>query len=192
MLYMRCLVVLEMAFFAGSSVEAQRLDETWTVTVHVTPDDHFLFDIESVQQCASDKPLILEKYHYGGMALRGARSWVAGHARFVTSEGKDRVAGNHTRPRWCDLSGPVGDLTAGLAFFTHPNNFRAPEPLRIHPTMPYVVYTPSHLGDWEITPDEPHVSRYRFVTHDGEMPEAVTNRLWLNFAEPLVPSIVSQ
>jgi hypothetical protein len=132
----------------------------------------------------------LLKHHYGGMALRGARSWDAGHAHILTSGGKDRIAGNHTHPRWCDLFGPVGDRTAGIAFLTHPANFRAPEPLRIHPTMPYMVYSPSHLGDWEITPGTPHVSRYRFVVHDGSLPEATTNRLWLNFAEPLVPSVV--
>jgi hypothetical protein len=123
------------------------------------------------------------------MALRGARNWDEKQCRFQTSEGKDRIAGNHTRPRWCDLSGPVGEQTAGLAFLASPGNFRAPEPLRIHPTMPYMVYTPSYLGDWEITPGQPHVSRYRFVPHDGDMPAATTDALWLNFAQPLVATM---
>ncbi len=35
------------------------LHEIWTVTVYHTPEDHFLFDIESVQECASSKPLNL-------------------------------------------------------------------------------------------------------------------------------------
>ena len=50
------------------------LQEVWTVTVYQTPQDYFLFDIESVQRCASDKPLVLEKYHYGGMALIGTKT----------------------------------------------------------------------------------------------------------------------
>ena len=57
--------------------------------------------------------------------------------------------------------------------------------------MPYMVYSPSHLGDWEITPGSPHVFRYQFVVHDSDLPETTTNRLWLNFAEPLIPSVVS-
>lgn len=52
------------------------LHEIWTVTVHKTPEDHFLFDIESVQRCASDKPLNLPQYHYGGMAFRGNIQWL--------------------------------------------------------------------------------------------------------------------
>ena len=169
------------------------LVETWSVRVWNIGGrdaDFWVCDVTSILNCATPSPLRLLKYHYGGMALRGARSWDADHARFLTSEGKDRLAGNHTRPRWCDLSGPIGDRMAGIAFLTHPANFRAPEPLRIHPTMPYMVYSPSHLGDWEITPDKPHVSRYQFVIHDGNMPEPTANWLWLNFAEPLVASVV--
>ncbi|MDA1055214.1 MAG: PmoA family protein [Planctomycetota bacterium] len=169
------------------------LVETWNVRIwNVGGRDagFWLCDLTSILNCATPDPLRLLKYHYGGMALRGARSWDAEHARFVTSEGKNRVVGNHTRPRWCDLFGPVGDRAAGIAFLTHPANFRAPEPLRIHPTMPYMVYSPSHLGDWEITPGTPHVARYEFVVHDDDLSEATTNRLWLNFAEPLIPSIV--
>ncbi len=169
------------------------LVESWSVRVwNVGGRDagFWMCDVSSTLNCATPDPLRLLKYHYGGMALRGARSWDAEHARFLTSEGKDRVAGNHTRPRWCDLFGPVGDRTAGIAFLTHPANFRAPEPLRIHPTMPYMVYSPSHLGDWEITPRTPHVSRYQFVIHDGNLPETTTSRLWLNFAEPHVPSAI--
>ncbi|MFT5131387.1 MAG: hypothetical protein ACI8W8_005023, partial [Rhodothermales bacterium] len=85
------------------------LHESWRVTVHLTPEDYFLFDIESVQECATDKALVIEKYHYGGMAIRGNTEWLnekkarsigPGDLRMLTSEGKDRWAGNHTRPNW--------------------------------------------------------------------------------------------
>lgn len=151
---------------------------------------YWICDLVSTMRCATSSTLRLKEYHYGGLALRGARSWDDKHARVSTSDGKDRITGNHTRPNWCDLSGPVGDRTAGITLMTHPDNFRAPEPLRIHPTMPYMVYSPSHLGDWEITPATPHVSRYRFVFHDGDLPAATANRLWLDFADPLVAATV--
>jgi hypothetical protein len=158
------------------------LTETWTVRVwsYCGPRPSFwVCDITSHLECGSESPVRLLQYHYGGMAWGGDR------ARFRTSAGDDRLSGNHTRPWWCDLSGPVGTQTAGITFITHPANFRAPEPLRIHPKMPYMVYSPSHLGDWEIVPVHPHVSRYRFVFHDGELPAATAEALRSQFSEPL-------
>ena len=71
---------------------------------------------------------------------------------------------------------------------THPTNFRFPEPLRIHPTMPYMVYTPSFLGNWEITPAAPHNSRYRFVIHDGNLSAETLQHLWQDYAQsPVLP-----
>lgn len=162
--------------------------ETWIVRIWNPPlkqPDHWVFDIETRRRCATNQPLQLPQYHYGGMALRGARGWGGEKGRFTTSEGKDRVAGNHTRPRWCDLSGEVDGKTAGLALLTHPANFRYPEPLRIHPSMPYMVYTPSQLGDWEIAPGVEQISRYRFVVHDGATPVSVIEDAWIEFAEPI-------
>lgn len=164
------------------------LQEIWAVRVWNIggPEaGYWICDITSELSCATSNPLQLKQYHYGGMALRGSRAWNEAHCRFLTSEGKDRLTGNHTRPNWCDLSGPVGGRTAGLTFFTHPGNFRFPEPLRIHPTMPYMVYSPSQLGDWEIVPGKPHVSRYRFIIHDGDLPAKTADRLWQDWTDPL-------
>lgn len=173
--------------------EKVALIETWNIRVWNVggPQPGFwICDLTSTLNCATPDPLRLLEYHYGGMALRGAGAWDAEHGRFLTSEGKGQITGNHTRPRWCDLSGPVGDRTAGIAFLSHPKNFRAPEPLRIHPTMPYMVYSPSFLGNWEIKPGTPHVSRYQFIVHDGNLPATTINQLWQNFAEPLIPTVV--
>ncbi|MFO0867856.1 MAG: PmoA family protein [Pirellulales bacterium] len=168
------------------------LRETWRLQVwNVGSADGtpWVVDLESTRACASSEPLYLPQYHYGGMALRGARSWGGDAARFLTSDGADRLAGNHTRPRWCDLSGTVAGRQAGLALLTHPGNFRYPEPLRIHPTMPYLVYTPSHLGDWAIEPGTPQTSRYRLLVHDGPLTAATADQWWLDFAEPLVAQV---
>jgi hypothetical protein len=147
---------------------------------------YWLLDITSRIECASDSPLSLPEYHYGGMAIRAAREWTPQHVSFLTSEGDERIKGNHTRPRWCDIHGSIDGKAAGVALMTHPSNFRFPEPLRIHPTMPYMVYTPSFLGPWDIRPGQPYESRYRFVIHDGEMTAETLERLWRDFAEPLV------
>ena len=164
--------------------------ETWGIRVwnlnHPKP-AFWICDIESRLTCATASPVRLKEYHYGGMALRGAREWSPENSHFLTSEGKTRIEGNHTRPRWCDLSGQVRGQNVGITIMTHARNFRYPEPLRIHPTMPYMVYTPSQLGDWDLSPDQqPVLSRYRFLFHDGEIPAKTADRLSQDFNEPLV------
>jgi len=171
------------------------LNETWQIRVWNVggkQSGYSICDIVSHLTCATASPLKLSKYHYGGMALRGSGSWGEGRGRFLTSDGKDRNTGNHSRPHWCDLSGLVGDRTAGLAIMTHPRNFGFPEPLRIHPTMPYMVYTPSQLGEWEIVPAKPHVSRYRFLIHDDDLTSPSIDRIWLDFSESLVAQVRSE
>jgi imidazolonepropionase-like amidohydrolase/outer membrane protein assembly factor BamB len=180
--------------------EKVALNETWTVrawNVEGTETGYFVFDIESQLKCAGPSPLELPPYHYGGMAIRGGRGWGVSRSRVRTSEGlADRDSANHSRPRWCTLSGSVlgedGELhQPGITFCTHPDNFRFPEPLRVHPTMPYMVYTPQQLGATEIVPETTVVSKYRFVAHDGELPDVVANRLWHEFASPLRATLVS-
>lgn len=173
-----------------SGQEKVALVETWDVRVWNVggPEaGYWSWDVRSVRRCASAEPLKLPAYHYGGMALRGARGWNVQNSRFLTSEGKSRLDGNHSRPKWCDLLGPVDGEPAGLALFTHPDNFRFPEPLRIHPTMPYMVYTPSQLGDWEIAPGDEPASVYRFIAHDRELNKEQFDPLWNDFAHP--PSV---
>ena len=177
----------------GTEIGAQiggkvALVETWDVRIWNVgwKSGYWLLDITSRVRCAGDSPLRLPEYHYGGMAIRAARPWTPQHVRFFTSEGDDRIKDNHTRPRWCDVSGPIDGQPAGITIMTHPSNFRFPEPLRIHPTMPYLVYTPSFLGDWEIRPAAAHESHYRFVIHDGELTAQAIERLWRDYAEPLV------
>jgi hypothetical protein len=163
------------------------LVETWDVRVWNVggpKDDFWVFDLTSAIRPATGEGLRLPKYHYGGMAIRGAREWKKDRCRFLTSEGKDRLAGNHTRIRWCDMSGTSEGRWSGVTLMTHPGNFRFPEPIRIHPDMPYMVYTPSVLGDWEIKPGADHRSRYRWLVHDGELHTEQAERLWRDFAEP--------
>ena len=116
------------------------LNETWTVRVHVTPPgDPYLFDLESVQSCASESPLTLNEYRYGAMAIRGNAQWfdpdyaevmqawekekkknpdapapsMPPPGDFLTSEGKNRLDGNHTRPNWVDMFGKIdGEIRA--------------------------------------------------------------------------------
>lgn len=180
--------------YVGDGKTIPALYETWKVTVHRTSANAYLFDLESEQTCASDSPLTIRKYHYGGMALRGSNQWysestaaaltaaqqrlkknpdaelpsleLAGH-RFLTDEGKNRFSGNHSRANWVSISGVVDGEPAGIVVIGHPDNFRHPQPVRLHPNKPYFCFAPMVLGEFTIRPGQPFRSKYRYIVHDG-------------------------
>ena len=160
------------------------LDETWRVTIHNVA-RHFVFDLESTHTCASGSPVVVDKCFYGGLMVRGHAAW---HKRrdfdYLTSEGKTKRDGNHTRPRWVDIYGPLDGKMTGMTVLDHPANFRFPQPVRLHPTMPYFCFAPSVPAAFTIEPGKPYVSRYRFVVHDGTPDAKVAERLWHDYAEP--------
>lgn len=173
------------------------LEETWTVRAYRLSKAHVV-DLESNQTCAGDEPLTINKYHYGGFGIRGNRQWFdqaargnagpdparSGRSDFLTSEGKGRRDGNHTRPRWVDLSGQVGQSAGGVAILDSPTNFRFPQPVRLHPNKPYFVFAPMVLGEFTIKPGSHYVSRYRLVVHDGPPDVPAIERAWRDYAEP--------
>jgi hypothetical protein len=162
------------------------LNEVWLVRAYAIREQPYtMFDIISTQQTAGNSPLLLPDYRYGGIAVRGHRNWrKKENVTFLTSERKDRIAGDDTRARWCAIGGDVDGVVAGIAAFGHPDNFRAPQPVRIHPDDPYFNFSPSKLGDWRIDPGKPYVSRYRFVAFDGPADPAELDRLWNDYANP--------
>jgi hypothetical protein len=167
------------------------LEETWEVTAGVAG-AVWWFDLVSTQRCSGPLPLRLPQYHYGGLGLRGPMGWNgAANARFLTSEGTtNRVTAHAQRSRWCDVSGLVDGRLAGLAVLGHPDNYRAPQPMRIHPDEPFFCYAPQQLGDMAIQPGEEYVSRYRFVVHDGAITPAELERFWQDFARPAAVTVL--
>jgi hypothetical protein len=168
------------------------LDETWRIRVYGLADP-FLFDVESIQRCATKSPLTVKKFDYGGMAIRGSRQWSDPQTfDFLTSQGKGRKDGNHTRPKWCAIYGAVDDQPAGLTTLCHPENFRFPQPVRLHPTMPYYCWSPMVLGDFQIEAGKELISRYRFIAHDGKPDPGVAERFWQYYAHPVKVRIIEQ
>jgi hypothetical protein len=163
------------------------LNETWEVVVHRAVPGlgrYAMFDLTSTQECADASPLVLPDYRYGGIGIRGHSQWrTKANVSFLTSEGKDRISGDDTAARWCAIGGRVDGQFAGLAALGHPSNFRAPQPLRIHPDDPYFNFSPSKRGQWEIVPGKPYVSRYRFLAYDGEPDRGELDRLWTAYAK---------
>jgi hypothetical protein len=164
------------------------LNEEWKMIVYNVgrgQKPYSVFDMIVTHNCASSSPLVLPEYRYGGVGFRGHRQWLKkDNCFFLTSEGKDRGNGHGTRARWCHIGGRIDGQLAGLAVLDHPTNFRAPQPMRINPDQPFFCYAPPLMGQWEITPGNPYVSRYRFIVYDGGPNKAELDRLWDDYANP--------
>jgi hypothetical protein len=183
------------------------LIEDWQVRVYRVK-GFFLFDLESRQRSAGDIPLTVNKNHYGGLALRGSHQWfdqanatsiqellgtkpsteklaTATVLRdYLTSEGKTWFDGNQTRARWVDMHGNIDGKPSGITVMCHPSNFQAPQKVRLHPTKPYFCFAPMADEDFQITPGEFYLSRYRFFVHNGAASAAASERAWNDYAYP--------
>lgn len=195
-----------------SAQPVEVLHESWTVRVYdIEP--YFLIDLISCQRCATDKPLKIAQHRYGGMAVRGSRQWFDAETAsvisrlmrstsdpaklaslspprdYLTSEGKTWVNGNATRARWVEMHGMVDGQATGFTVMCHPDNFRAPQPVRLHPHKPYFCFAPMILGPFELAPGDEFISQYRFYVHVGGPDAAESERLWRDYAFP--PQVVA-
>lgn len=164
------------------------LNETWEVRTYALSSSSKLhvIDLISVQTCATDKPLKLPKYHYGGLGYRANREWEEkGNVFFLLSTGEtNRIKANEQRIQWIHISGKTGGEMNGIALMDHPDNFGSPQPIRVNPSNPQTCFAPSQLGDWSIEPGKPLTLRYRFIVADGSPDKAQLDRLWQDFANP--------
>jgi hypothetical protein len=163
------------------------LKEVWTLTIYPL-EDYFLFDLESEQQNITRDTLFLNTYHYGGLAFRGSRQWnIDDRAHFkgpwniITSEGIKDSGANGTHARWVHASGKIDEHVAGVAVFNHPLNYRYPQAIRVHPSMPYWAFAPVVDGPFFIAPGAYYRSKFRYFVHDGKAsPETIESffRSW--------------
>ena len=178
------------------------LHEIWTVRVHAATGH---VDLTSEQTCATTSPITLNKFHYGAMAIRGSRQWFqdahtsAGKGalkdEFVepctisTNEGLTQKDGNHSRPQWVCISGAIDGAPVALTFVPHPTNFRYPQHVRLHPSMPYFCFIPTVEEPFQIVPGEAWVSRYRIIAQDGQPDSAKLNEIQKAFAADSPPMV---
>ena len=181
-----------------SSLPQAALDEVWQVTVY-NLSENFLVDFSSSFSASTEDTLYIDEYHYGGFAYRGPDSWYdstynatkdslknylgVDEGGFLTSEGKTRIDGNHSRPHWVDMHGKVNDKQVGICFFDHPENFRFPQPVRLHPSMPYFSFSPMVLGPFKIGPEDIYRSQYRILSHQGSPDTSLLNLYWESYKQ---------
>ena len=180
----------EVALQQTSLKTGPAIDEQWRVSVQDS-NDPFIIDIEIEQSCATNDEIYLHPYHYGGFGFRGSPHWspedkphYEGSMKVLTGDGiRDIKDSNHTTPRWVAVYGKITGKSAGLVIMDHPANFRYPQPVRVHPTMPYFVFSPVVKGSFIIKPGLSYNARYRIATFDGEPDPMELERWYQNYLE---------
>lgn len=165
------------------------IDEVWDIVTYSIP-NYNIIDLTTRQKIIGSDTLFINKYHYGGMGIRLTAEWnevdsarYTGTMQVITSEGiTNRDSANHTRPNWTAVYGQVKDSTSGIALFDHPTNFRFPQPVRVHPSMPYFVLTPMVEGAFEQVPGQTYEYTYRIVSFDGAPDPDQLDAMWQAYA----------
>ena len=174
------------------------LRERWKITVYPTDGTYHCFDLDTTQSAITDKPLTINEYHYGGLALRGPTRWLTGNdgyarnnpglereeSNFVNDLGSSRAQANHEHARWVALTGRVDGKPVSIAVLCHEKNFRAPQAARIHPTKPYFCFAPCVDGAFRIDRDHPFSSRYRFLITDAKPDRDWLDQQWKAWCLP--------
>lgn len=166
------------------------LNETWIIRIYPFT-EYFLFDLESEQRNVMQDTLFLHQYHYGGLAFRGSREWNPDDRTYfknkwniLTSEGMKDSMANQTHAKWVNAYGQVDGKIAGVTIFDHPFNYRYPQAIRVHPTMPYWCYSPVIDGPFLFVPGKPFRSRFRYLMYDGTPPADLINSIEKNWTNP--------
>jgi Methane oxygenase PmoA len=164
------------------------LRETWTIRVFATPMDHFLYDIFIEQENVTTDSLFLDKYIYGGMAFRGSKHWDPQNKKafqnpwhVLTAENLQDSSANHTSAKWVTASGLIDGIPGSVTVFDHNTNFRYPQKIRVHPTMPYWAYSPVVDGPFIIPPGGKYKAQYRYYVSDITPPKYLLERIHENW-----------
>ena len=92
----------EHVVFKKDGSEKVALNELQTVRVY-QPDannDYYIVDITSKMSCATESPLLIVAYRYGGLGWRATEYWDKNNSEMLTSEGKTRDNTDNTKAKW--------------------------------------------------------------------------------------------
>ena len=158
--------------------------------------DHYVVDLEFTMRCATESPVRLLEYRYGGFGWRTTEEWNNQNSSVLSSEGKTRKDADGSKARWCIVQGEVGGDRAGVVMMSYPTNYNHPEPLRIWPENQYgrgdmfANFSPTKDKDWPLEPGEGYVLKYRLIVFNGTFTKEQAEAAWAGFASPLEPVVV--
>lgn len=170
------------------------MNEIQTVRIYYPGKDYYIMDFTSTLSCASQTPVTLLEYRYGGFGWRTTEKWDNKNSEVITSEGKNRKEADGSLARWCIVQGSIDEAYAGAVMMSHPQNYNHPEPLRIWPENQYnrgdmfANFSPTKNKDWALEPGKTYVLQYRMLVFNNKMTQERAEAAWKLFAQP--PTVV--
>ncbi|MDR0698375.1 MAG: PmoA family protein [Tannerella sp.] len=168
------------------------LNECWKIKAW-NVSEGFLWDFESHLHPSTSLPVLLKEYRYAGFGYRATEDWTKENCEMLTSEDKTRQQIDGSAARWIYITGATKTGRSGLLFMGHPQNYNFPEPLRIWDEKAnggrgdaFINFAPTKNKDWELKPGERYLLRYRILSYEGEMTKEKADRLWNDFAHPVI------
>ncbi|MDR0394459.1 MAG: PmoA family protein [Tannerella sp.] len=153
----------------------------------------FLWDFESHLHPSTSLPVLIKEYRYAGFGYRATEEWTKENCEMFTSEGKTRRQIDGSKARWIYITGDTPTGRSGLLFMGHPDNYNAPEPLRIWDENAnagrgdaFINFAPTKDKDWELKPGHRYRLKYRILSYEGAMTKEKAEMLWSDFAHPPV------
>jgi Methane oxygenase PmoA len=182
----------EHVVFKQDKTEKIALNEWQSVRVY-NPDEkenYYIVDITSTMSCASQSPLLIVAYRYGGLGWRATEYWDKNNSEMLTSEGKTRDNTDNTKAKWIIVYGDLpGNDEGGIVMLSHPSNYNHPEPLRIWDKKAnggrgdvFANFAPTKDKDWLLEPGKTYILKYRLVIFNGKFDAVKAESAWQSFA----------
>ena len=152
--------------------------------------DIYIADISILLSCATDNPVTLKEYRYGGLGWRATEKWHKDNSETITSNGKNRKESDGSLARWVIVQGELDEVSASVLMMSFPTNYNHPEPLRIWPEDIYdrgdvfANFSPTKDKDWVLDPGKNYQLNYRFFVSDNKIDPEEAEKLWQQFANP--------
>ncbi|WP_343671933.1 PmoA family protein [Chitinophaga sp.] len=168
------------------------IDELLDVRVYFSGMDssRYIMDYTSTLNCATTAGITLLQYRYGGgFGLRATADWKADNTTLITDAGTTRNNTDSTRARWVKITGNTGKGRSGMLILCAPDNFDAPQPLRVwndkaeHGEL-MLNYSPTKMKEWKLYYGREYRQRYRVIVFDNDLSVAESEAAWQAFAHP--------
>lgn len=182
--------------FKKTGEEKCALNEVQSVRIYQPAgnQNYYIADISIRLNSASESPVLLLEYRYGGLGLRATEAWDRNNSYTITSEGKNRKEADGSRARWCMIQGAIDNDHAGLVMMSYPTNYNYPEPLRVWPENMnnrgdvFLNFSPTKNINWLISPGKDYLLKYRLLVFNEDFSKEKAETAWQNFAHP--PTII--
>lgn len=155
------------------------------------PNQYFI-DYTSAFTTPLEEGILFEAYRYGGgLGFRFKEQWDKNNCNVLTSEGKNRMAADGTKAKWCIIYGESNNRksTNGVLFMSHPQNRAHPEPMRVWPITAnkdrgdmFFEFCPIRHKEWEIKRNKRYKLNYRMLVFEGSISPDQAEAHWKAFA----------